>query len=373
MTPPSSRRNQWPKPPQSFKRKPQSKSRNHQTMRVLKKCRLRKHQLWPRKPNKRKLQSNRSLLMMRVLKKSKRNQLLKLLLGNQWSLPSQLPRSQWKNLHPRKNLLKRSPSRKLQLWPRKPPLFKNKSKKRKAPKNHLKKSQSKKPLFPPRSQSKKKNPLKKNPQKTKPQLNLKPRPPWSKPKPPLPQLPTLTQIRNSKPVSPDFPTMLLKRTSNPTSTPSPKWSQLTFWLIVTLEDLKEWLLSNSTIRRVWIWLYKITKPSIWDVGWTSNKPRTAKNVRISNNLNPETPALFSSEISVSLLKKPPCKRLSRNTEIFWESESQRTRKVTAEDSGISTSAIARKPTLLLRWPVKPWTEDRLELISVNLNKVNYNF
>ena len=81
--------------------------------------------------------------------------------------------------------------------------------------------------------------------------------------------------------------------------------------------------------------------------------------------------LYLSEISVSLPKNKPYKKHSQNTDKSQELESQKTKKEIPEDSDILNSTPQKKPMPLWSWPELPLMEDKLELISANLNKVCY--
>lgn len=106
------------------------------------------------------------------------------------------------------------------------------------------------------------------------------------------------------------------------------------------------------------------------------KPKAEKNVQDSKQeqeLKVETliAVLYLSEISVSLPKNKPYKKHSQNTDKSQELESQKTKKEIPEDSDILTSTPQKKPMPLWSWPELPLMEDKLELISANLNKVCY--
>ena len=81
--------------------------------------------------------------------------------------------------------------------------------------------------------------------------------------------------------------------------------------------------------------------------------------------------LYLSEISVSLPKNKPYKKHSQNTDKSQELESQKTKKEILEDSDILISIPQTKPMQHWSWPELPLMEDKLELISANLNKVCY--
>lgn len=87
-------------------------------------------------------------------------------LPSQWSLQSQWPKNRFKNHHPMKSLLKKSPPKRHQLFRKKLQLFRNKSRNRKVLKKVQKKCRLRKHQSLQKSQSKNKNPhLKKNPLK----------------------------------------------------------------------------------------------------------------------------------------------------------------------------------------------------------------